>query len=277
MEHGSTWLNFLPGFVQIQHYLQTQQKGVLFGNAAAFQHVAAALVVALIVLWLGITTRSDIKKAKDGGIVPEPKISIRNLIEMALEALYGQMQTIIGKEARRYFPVISMLALFIFTSNVIGLFPGMSSPTDNWNTTFACSIFVFLYYNFHGLRVNGMAHIAHMANPTGMWWGWFLAPLMFPIELVSHIARPFSLGVRLAANMMGDHAVLTAFLGLVPILVPLPFMVLGLMVCSIQTLVFCLLSMIYIGLAVQEAHHGDDHGHAHDHHPENEAHAAPVV
>jgi F-type H+-transporting ATPase subunit a len=263
VEHGVTWLNFLPGYHQIQAYLQQTQHGLLFGTHVIIQHVAAAIIVAFIVLLLAIFARADIKRAKDGGIVPEARISLRNIIEMALEGLYGQMQNIIGKEARRYFPVIATLALFIFVSNVIGLFPGMASPTDNWNTTFACSIFVFLYYNFHGLRVNGLAHIGHMANPTGMWWGWFLAPLMFPIEVVSHIARPFSLGVRLSANMMGDHAVLLAFLGLVPIVVPLPFMALGLMVCTIQTLVFCLLSMIYIALAVQEAHHGDDHEHAH--------------
>jgi F-type H+-transporting ATPase subunit a len=266
MEHGITWLNFLPGYHQLQEYLRTTHHGVLFGTHVIIQHVAAATVVALIVLWLAVTARADLNKAKDGGIIPEPTISVRNLVEMVLEALYGQMQNIIGKEAHRYFPVIATLALFIFFSNVIGLFPGMASPTDNWNTTFACSIFVFLYYNFHGLRVNGFGHIAHMANPIGLWWGWFLAPLMFPIEVVSHLARPFSLGVRLSANMMGDHAVLLAFLGLVPIIVPLPFMALGLMVCTIQTLVFVLLSVIYVALAVQEAHHGDEHTHAHEAH-----------
>ena len=275
MEHGLTWLNFIPGYAQLEQYLDANYHGMLFGEHVIIQHVAAALVVTLIVLWLAVSTKADISRSKDGGIVPEPKISLRNLIEMALEALYGQARAIIGEtQARRYFPVIAMLALFIFVSNVIGLFPGFASPTSNWNTTFACSIFVFLYYNFHGLRVNGFGHIAHMANPTGMWWGWFLAPLMFPIEVVSHFARPFSLGVRLSANMTGDHAVLMAFHGLVPIFVALPFMGLGLMVCVIQTLVFCLLSMIYIALAVQEAHHGDDHGHDHAH---TEAHVAPAV
>ena len=110
----------------------------------------------------------------------------------------------------------------IFFSNLLGLIPGFAPPTDNWNTTFACSIFVFLYYNWHGVRAHGIGHLTHIANPVGTWWGWFLSPLMFPIELVSHIARPMSLGIRLSANMVGDHAVVAAFLGLVPILVPLP-------------------------------------------------------
>jgi F-type H+-transporting ATPase subunit a len=170
------------------------------------------------------------------------------------------MRQIIGDEARRYLPVIGTLALFIFFSNVLGLIPGFIPPTDNWNTTFACSLFVFLYYNFHGLRAAGLAHIAHMANPMGAWWGWFLSPLMFPIEIVSHIARPFSLGVRLATNMIGDHAVLAAFVGLMPVLLPIPFLALGLLVCTVQTVVFVLLSTIYISLAVNLAH-GDDHGH----------------
>ena len=123
-----------------------------------------------------------------------------------------------------------------------------------------------LYYNFHGLRVNGWAHIEHLAFPAGKGiLGFVLLPLLFPIEIVSHCARPFSLGVRLATNMIGDHAVLFAFLGLVPILVPLPFLALGLMVSMIQTLVFVLLSIIYIALAVDEAHHDEDHGEEHGH------------
>jgi F-type H+-transporting ATPase subunit a len=177
-----------------------------------------------------------------------------------LEALYGQMKQIIGKDAARYFPVLSTLTLFIFVSNILGLVPGMSAPTNNWNTTFACGIFVFLYYNYHGLRAHGWGHLAHMANPTGQWWGWFIMPLMLPIELVSHAARPFSLGVRLAANMVGDHAVMLGFLSLVPVLVPLPFMVLGLVVSVVQTLVFVLLSTIYIGLATAGGH-ADDKAH----------------
>ena len=115
-----------------------------------------------------------------------------------------------------------------------------------------------------------MGHITHILNPVGTWWGWFLTPLLGPIEIVSHLARPFSLGVRLATNMVGDHAVLGAFIGMAPWLVPIPFFFLGLLVCTIQTFVFVLLSMIYIGLSVQDLHHGhdDDHGH--------EGHGAPA-
>ncbi|RYF06532.1 MAG: ATP synthase F0 subunit A [Deltaproteobacteria bacterium] len=267
MEHGITWLSFLPGYAQMEAYMQTQSQGVL-GSPLVLQHVFAAILVAFIVIFLAWRTRVDIARAGLNAVVPGPEISVRNVMEVVFEALYDQMKQIIGPQCARYFPVLATLTLFIFCSNLLGLVPGFTPPTDNWNTTFACGIFVFLYYNYHGLRTQGFGHIAHMANPTGQWWGWFLAPLMFPIELVSHIARPFSLGVRLAANMVGDHAVLLGFLSLVPILVPLPFMALGLIVSIIQTLVFILLSMIYIGLATAHGHDTAD-GHSHD----NKAHA----
>lgn len=261
MEHGITWLSFLPGYADLEASAQAHFHGIM-GAPLVIQHVLSALLVSIIVLFLSWRTRASLNRAGLNAVVPGPEISIRNVVEATLEALFDQMKQIIGHDAARYFPVLSTLALFIFCSNALGLIPGFTPPTDNWNTTFACGIFVFLYYNYHGLRTQGLNHIAHMANPTGQWWGWFLAPLMFPIELVSHVARPFSLGVRLAANMVGDHAVLLGFLSLVPVLVPLPFMALGLIVSIIQTLVFILLSMIYVGLATADAHH-DGHDAAH--------------
>lgn len=276
MEHGITWFKFLPGYRQLEAYFAHEAaraghtEGILFGSPLSIQHVLAAVLVVIVVLLVGLRARVDLKRSADGGLVPPPDVSLRNFIELALEGLYNQARQIIGPEAPRYFPVIAALAMFIFFSNVLGLVPGFTPPTDNWNTTFAAGIFVFLYYNWHGMRAHGLGHLAHMANPVGTWWGWFLAPLMFPIELVSHIARPASLGIRLAANMVGDHAVVTAFLGLVPILVPLPFMALGLMVAFVQTLVFVLLTMIYVGLSVASSHDDEheaaadkEHAHAH--------------
>jgi len=275
MGHGITWLDFLPGYAQLQEYFRHtaeqmvgKSTGFLFGTPMIIQHVIAALIVCVVVFALAALARRDMQRQGDGAFVPPPDISVRNIIEVALEYLYNQMRQIIGPEAPRYFPVIGTLALFIFCSNALGLIPGFVPPTNNWNTTFACGLFVFLYYNWHGMRVHGIKHIVHLANPVGTWWGWFLAPLLFPIELVSTLARPCSLAIRLAANMVGDHAVVTAFLGLVPILVPLPFMLLGLMVAVVQTLVFVLLTMIFIGLAVAGAHddaHEAEHGEAHAH------------
>lgn len=261
MEHGVSWFSFLPGYAQLQTYFLENHHGQLFDEVVLIQHVLAALLVMLLLLVVSIRVRADIKSSPDGGVIPQPRVSLRNVVEVVLEMLYRQMETIIGPQAKRYFPVVATFALFIFFCNAIGLVPGFSAPTDNWNTTFACGIIVMLYYNYHGFRVSGLSYLSHMANPIGAWWGWFLSPLFFVLEgLQFFLIRPFSLAVRLAANMTADHAVLVTFVGLVPILVPLPFMALGLFVSVVQTAVFVLLSIVYIALSVEEHHHDDAAG-----------------
>ena len=262
MPHGVTWFNFLPGYEALERAMQERAGLSLINHKAAeIQHVLAAAIVLVICIALSLQARMAIARSGDNGLIPEEKPSVRNFLELIAETLFKQMNTVIGPEARRYFPVIGAVGMFVFFSNILGLIPGFAPPTDNWNTTLACGLFIFLYYNFHGLRKNGFAHIAHMANPMGTTMGWFLAPLMFPIEVISHLARPLSLSLRLAGNMIGDHAVLAIFVGLCPLLLPLPFYALGLIVCVVQTLVFCLLSMVYISLAVQDAHHNDEEAH----------------
>jgi F-type H+-transporting ATPase subunit a len=150
-----------------------------------------------------------------------------------------------------------LLFTFVFINNVIGLLPGFLPPTDNFNTTLALGVFVFLYYNYQGIRAQGIVgHIKHFMGPV-----WYLAILIFPIELISHTVRPLSLGLRLKGNMEGDHLVLSIFSGLVPYIVPIPFYVIGLFVCFMQAFVFTLLTMVYISLAT--AHHDHDEAHAH--------------
>jgi F-type H+-transporting ATPase subunit a len=262
MPHGMSWFNFLPGFENLQEFIRhTGGKTWLMGGAIGIQHTLAAVLVFVFMLFVSVRARGQLAASESKGVIPGPKFNSLNFVEVIAQAVYGQLQQLCGKEARRFFPVISSLALFIFFSNTLGLIPGFSPPTDNLNTTFACGLFIFLYYNYHAFRVQGIGHITHMANPVGEWWGWFLAPLLFPIELISHIARPLSLSLRLMGNMIGDHAVLGAFVGIIPFIVPLPFFVLGFVVCIVQTVVFCLLSMVYLSLAVSDSHHGDDHGH----------------
>lgn len=258
MEHHVTWLHFLPGFVQLEHYFASHYSG-LMGNPATIQAVAAAWLVAMLMLWTGWQTRKSLAQASDGGVVPSGDLSSRTLLELYATLLHKQMKSIIGKDCDRYFSVIATLGLFIMFSNLLGLLPGFMPPTDNWNTTMACGVFVFLYYHYHGIRVQGIGHFLHMANPIGQPIGWVLAPLFLPIELVSHISRPFSLGVRLATNMMGDHIVLVTLLGMVPLLVPIPLMVLGMIVCFVQTMVFVLLSCIYLAMATADHHEADGH------------------
>ena len=142
----------------------------------------------------------------------------------------------------------------VVMSCVLALIPGMPVATSHLGVTFGCALVVFLLFNAYGLMTNGAHYIKHMAGPM-----WFLAPLIFPIEVISLFVRPVTLGVRLMVNMAADHLMLGLFLSLVAVLVPIPVMLLGCLVVVIQTLVFTLLTCIYIGLATDheaaEAHH----------------------
>ena len=177
------------------------------------------------------------------------------------------------RAALRHFWIVAPLAFFILFSNLLGLVPGFLPPTESFNTTFACGAIVFLYYNIDALRRMGFGHIAHMANPVGEPWGWILAPLFLPVELISHCIRPVSLSVRLLCNIAGDHLVLGVFVGIAPFLLPIPFMALGLFVALVQTFIFTLLSCVYIGeVEANVAHHEHTHGHG-DHHESSGDHA----
>jgi F-type H+-transporting ATPase subunit a len=220
------------------------------------EHLLTFAVVAIFLSVVGLIYRSKVA-ASNNVIVPDAGISFRNFIEAFGEFTYNLCKATMGeKEAHKYFPVICMLFIFIFISNLIGLVPGFLPPTDNLNTTLALGIFVFIYYNIMGIKEQGIVgHIKHFMGPV-----WYLAPLIFIIEIISHGVRPVSLALRLRGNMFGDHLVLSIFSGILPYLVPIVFLILGLFVCFIQAFVFTLLTMVYISLAT--AHHDhDEHSH----------------
>lgn len=221
------------------------------------QHVLTLCITSLIFLVIGLVYRGKIAGLKST-VVPDKGISFRNIYEALGQFIYNLAKNIMGEEqAQKYYTVIMMLFSFIFLNNVVGLIPGFLPPTDNFNTTLALGIFVFIYYNFQGIRAQGLwGHIKHFMGPV-----WYLAILIFPIELISHTVRPLSLGLRLKGNMEGDHLVLSIFSDLVPYIVPIPFYVIGLFVCFMQAFVFTLLTMVYISLAT--AHHDHDEEHAH--------------
>jgi F-type H+-transporting ATPase subunit a len=126
----------------------------------------------------------------------------------------------------------------------------MPVATSNLNVTMGTALVVFLLFNYYGIREQGFSYVLHLFGPA-----WYLAWLIFPVECISLIVRPITLAVRLMLNMAVDHLILSIFLGLVAALVPLPVMVLGVLVIGVQTLVFTLLTCIYIGLATEhEAH-----------------------
>lgn len=174
-------------------------------------------------------------------------------LEAGFLAIKDLIVSIVGDHGFKYFPVIATFAILILVSNLMGLFPLFMSPTASVNVTFALSISSFIYYNYVGINENGVKkHVGHFAGPKlPLLMALFITPLIFVVELISNLIRPFTLGVRLFANMFADEKIFMEITNLYPpitqILVPLALTGLGLFVALVQTLVFSLLSMIYIG------------------------------
>jgi len=216
-------------------------------------HIFAGITVSLFLSIISLVVYYKLKNIQNF-LIPSQNITVLNIMELFYETLSKIMHDILGKHFKQHLPFVGSFALFILFSNLLGLIPGFSPSTNNLNTTLACGFIVFIYFNYYGFKVNVIKHITHLANPMGVWWGWFLAPLFFPIELVGVFVRPFSLAIRLAGNLIGDHSVILAFVGLMPILLPLPFMFFGFLVCIIQTFIFCLLTCVYISMHTVNSH-----------------------
>jgi F-type H+-transporting ATPase subunit a len=212
----------------------------------ANQHVITAGLVVIVLIVLSIVVWYRLKDI-DKRLIPSGRFSLVSLFETVVEVIVDFMEGILGKDARRYLPLIGTLFIYIFCCNLMGDVPGFSPPTANINTNLACALCVFVYYNYVGIRKRGLfKYIKHMAGPV-LW----LAPLMLTIELVSHLVRPISLSVRLFGNMTGDHMVLELFSDLTPLVIPIIFLGLTIFVAFIQAFVFSLLSILYIALATQ--------------------------
>jgi F-type H+-transporting ATPase subunit a len=173
----------------------------------------------------------------------------QNVMEAVLGGFDDLLVETMGPEGRKFFPLIATLGLYILTSNLLGLLPGFESPTANLNTTVSMAVVVFVMTHVVGIRIHGFKYVKHFMGP--IWW---LTPIMMPIEIISHLSRPLSLSVRLFGNIMGEDIVLAVVILLVPFLVPLPVFVLMIFTSVIQTLVFMLLTMMYIAGAMEEAH-----------------------
>ena len=256
-EHG-TWFDYLNRFdswVSFNHWaddkLSRGWKAVVFQDSHfTLTHVLITMLVVLFTIWGALAFVKGLK-TPDRGIVPPRTMNLRNFFEYLAESLYGFVEGAMGEaNAARFYPMIGTLFLFILFNNLFALIPGFSAPTDTLKTNAGIALFVFLATHYFGVREHGLAYFKHFLGPSPV-----LIPLMLPIELVSHIARPISLMVRLMGNMMADHKVVMSFFALVPILVPLPFMLLGLLVCLIQAVVFCTLAMVYIGMAIEHEEH----------------------
>jgi F-type H+-transporting ATPase subunit a len=203
--------------------------------------VAMQLLVFLFLVAVFASVRTRLSVDNPGGL--------QHVFEGAHGFVEGQSQEIIGHHSERYTPFLMTLTFFILISNLLGLIPGFESPTAVPVVPLGCAVCAFVYYQSQGFRQHGVAYLKHFMGP--MWW---LAIIMIPIEIISHLARMLSLTVRLYANMFAGDMVTWVFFSLVPIGVPIIFLGLHLGVSLLQTYIFILLTMVYLSGAVAEEH-----------------------
>jgi F-type H+-transporting ATPase subunit a len=209
--------------------------------------IVMQILVALLIVIAFSILRSQLSVDKPG--------TFQQLTEVLHGFLKAQATQNVGDHGPRYLTMFGTLFIFILFSNLIGVIPGLESPTQVPYVPAGCAMIVFLYYNYLGVRENGIGkYLAHFAGDTPA-----LAPLMIPIEIISHMARPLSLTIRLFANMFAGDKVTVVFLSLTYLVLPAVFMGLHVFVGLLQAYIFALLTMVYVGGSV---------AHAHDHHHE---------
>lgn len=227
-----------------------------FVQSVHLTHVFWAFGAFLMVIGLAFAARKTLEADEDAGVLPTRSFGPLLFFEIVVGAIYSMMKDMMGgEEARRYFPIIGTLGIYIFIMNVFALLPFGTPATDNLNTNIGMGLTVFFATHYAGIRANGIKHhIAHLMGPVLA-----LAPLIFVLEVVGHLVRPVSLSLRLMGNMTGDHNVLFEFLYFKIPLLPLPVMFLGLLVCVVQAVVFVMLSSVYIAQAVGDSEHAEGH------------------
>jgi F-type H+-transporting ATPase subunit a len=204
--------------------------------------VMCLFVAVLLILFLGLASRR---------LSPLPSKK-QSILELILQTFEGLLVDIIGPEGKKFLPVIGSVGLFIFTANMIGLAPGFMSPTSKLNVTAGCALTVFVYYHWQGMKAQGvLKYLKHFAGPIPA-----LAPLLIPIEIISHFSRPVSLSLRLFGNIFAEELLIVVIASIVPFVLPLPFMAVAIFTAVIQAFVFVLLACIYIAGAVT---HEEEH------------------
>ncbi len=222
-----------------------------------------ACILSVVIIWI---MKGKLSESEPG--------HAQQTLEISVLAVRNMIADIIGPHGLKYFPVVMTFAVLILVSNLMGLFPLFMSPTAATSVTFALGLSSFLYYNYIGIKENGIGgHLAHLAGP--IWW---IAPLIFPIEVISNLIRPFSLGIRLFGNLFADEKVMQTVAYLAPPatwFAPMLLMPLSVFVALIQTFVFILLSQLYISEVSHPPH--DSHAAHGEEHYEGDEMIAPVL
>jgi F-type H+-transporting ATPase subunit a len=283
-EHTSwfTYLVSLPAIRDLEHRLNPTAVYPA-GTPVTLEYTALMVFVILLVLAITLIVRARIVRTRDA-IIPEGRLTLASLVENIAEIFYGTLKGMLGgnepgargeqgrKDAKFFLPLIGTCAVFIFFSNAIALLPGFAAPTSNFNVTLACGLVIFVATHYYGVKRTGLAYFKHFVGP--FWW---LAPLMIPVEVLSHTIRPATLATRLAMNMHVDHLLVGVFTSLTYVIVPVAIMLLGVLVVVVQTYVFCLLSTIYISLAIEHHDEHEEHGAAHGHAAPHHGHAGASI
>jgi F-type H+-transporting ATPase subunit a len=223
--------------------------------------IQASILAGLLMLAAGVLIRRRIA-TENGGLVPDEGVTLRNCFEVIIEALASLARDRIGDDWRKYFPIVGTMFVFILFSNLIGLLPGIEGATSDVNTTAAWAVISWIAYTWIGIAKHKQKYLIKFMGPSffekeimGRTVHFrLLAPLMMALEIPLDLARMLTLAIRLLANMFADHTVIAVWLTLVPIGIPAIFMGLGLIVSFLQAFIFSLLTMIYIGLALEEPH-----------------------
>jgi F-type H+-transporting ATPase subunit a len=198
--------------------------------------VMVIVVAALLIVLFGLASRGL-------ALVPSRR---QTFLELVIQTFEGQLVDIIGEEGKKYLPMIATIGLFIFSANMLGLVPGFMSPTSKLNVTAGCALTVFVYYHWQGMKAQGvLKYLKHFTGPIPA-----LAPLLLPIEIISHFSRPVSLSLRLFGNIFAEELLIVIIASIVPFVLPLPFMAVAIFTSVIQAFVFVLLACIYIAGAV---------------------------
>ncbi len=260
MGDHDTWYTLLPFWHDLEHAfedgLRRDWRALVFQDTHfTLVHVMGGLIAAVLILVATLRWRSALND-ETRGIVPPARLTLAAMLDGIVGAVYKLSVDVMGEEdAKRFLPIVGTLGLFIFCCNIQGLVPGFLPPTDTLKTNLALSLFVFLLYFTLGLIRNPKHFLGEFLGPKIGGFPW-LFPLFLVVETASHIARPVSLSLRLMGNILADHKVVVAIASLIALLVPVPFLLLGVMVAIVQTLIFTLLTIIYIGLAI---HHAEGH------------------
>lgn len=231
LEHAPTIFDLLKGSIPIS--------------------VQALFVCLFLVLIATFVVKREL--AKGDSVVPPEGLNLRNVLELMLDGIIGLMRDTIGPTWPKYLPLVGTLGLFILISNLMRQIPGMDGPTGYMETNFSWALMAFGVSEYAAVRHQGpVNYIKHLAGPVI-----FIAPLMIVVELISHLSRAASLTIRLTGNMFADHTLVALFLAfpIIQIFVPWLFMGLGFFVAFVQAFVFTFLTIVYIGMALDDGHH----------------------